>query len=216
MRNLRVRRFAYLAFPLFAASFLVVALAAGRQTMDVGSALRTAYQTIPILLALWLVFVSWAWKWRVFHGWLVPFPCLDGTWHGHIQTTWKDPTTGETPGPIPVILTIRRSFVRISCVMRTKEMASRNYFSDFWIDDDDQVRKLSYCYTSVPSITLRSRSQVHDGAMTLELVGDPVSRLRGTYWTTRKTTGEVTLDYRCRHRLEEYPEDLGEHPMKRR
>ena len=95
-------------------------------------------------------------------------------------------------------------------------MASRNYFSDFWIDDDDQVRKLSYCYTSVPSITLRSRSQVHDGAMTLELVGDPVSRLRGTYWTTRKTTGEVTLDYRCRHRLEEYPEDLGEHPMKRR
>ena len=216
MRHLRVRHFAYVAFVLFAACFLIVAFATGRQTTDVWTALRTAYQTIPLLLALWLAFVWWAWKWRVFLGWLVPFPCLDGTWQGHIQTTWKNPTTGEIPGPIPVILTIKQSFVRISCVMRTAEMTSRSHFSDFWIDNDDQVRKLAYCYTSVPSIALRGRSQVHEGAMTLELVGDPVSRLHGTYWTARKTTGEVTLDYLCRHRLEEYPEDLGEHPMKGR
>ena len=41
----------------------------------------------------------------------------------------------------------------------------------------------------------------------------PVSRLRGTYWTTRKTTGEVTLNFRCREKLEEYPGDLSDHPM---
>ena len=216
MRNLRVGPFVYFAFVLFATCFLVVDYTTGGRITDVWTALRTTYRTVPILLALWLPFVLWAWKWRIFRNWLVPFPCLEGTWQGHIQTTWKDPRTGEIPGPIPVILTIRQSFVRISCVMRTAEMTSRSYFGDFWIDSNEQVRKLSYCYTSVPSIALVGRSQVHDGAMTLELIGDPVSRLRGTYWTARKTTGEVTLNFRCRERLEEYSDDLGEHPMKGR
>ena len=213
MRNLRVRPFAYFIFFLFAICFLVVDYTGGSPTEDVWTALRTAYKTIPILLALWLPFAFWAWRWRVFRNWLVPFPCLDGTWQGHIQTTWRSPKTGETPGPIPVVLTIQQSFVRISCVMRTAEMTSHSYFSEFWIDNEQQVRKLTYCYTSAPLISLRDRSQVHDGAMTLELVGDPVSKLRGIYWTTRKTTGEVTLSFRCRERLDEFPDDLGAHPM---
>ena len=216
MRNLRVRPLAYLAFVIFATCLPIVDYATGGQTTDIWTALRTAYKTVPILLGVWVAFVLWAWKWRIFSGWLVPFPCVDGTWQGHIQTTWKDPTTGKTPGPIPVILTIKQSFVHITCVMRTAEMTSHSYFGDFWINSDEQVRKLSYCYTSVPSIALRDRSQVHDGAMLLELVGEPVSRLRGTYWTTRKTTGEVILDFRSGHRLEEFPNDLGEHPMKGR
>jgi hypothetical protein len=161
-----------------------------------------------------MVFSLHAWKWPIFRNWLVPFPYLEGTWQGNIQTTWKDPKTGEIPGPIPVILTIKQSFVRISCVMRTAEMTSRSYFADFWLDSDEQLRKLGYCYTSAPSVTVAERSQAHDGTMALEIIGDPVEKLRGTYWTTRKTTGEVTLTFRCRQRLHEYPDALGEHPMK--
>lgn len=216
MNNLRVRRFAYLVFFLFSICLLAVDFSSGWQIKDAWTALQAAYKTVPILLALWLGFALWGWKWRVFRNWLVPFPCLDGTWQGHIQTTWKDPVSGETPGPIPVVLVIRQSFVRISCVMRTAEMTSRSNSGGFWIDGNEQVRKLTYFYTSEPSVTVRNRSQVHDGAMTLELAGNPVSRLRGTYWTTRKTTGEITLDFRCPERLDEFPSDIGEHPMKGR
>ena len=142
-----------------------------------------------------------------------PFPCLDGTWQGHLQTTWKNPDTGEVPGPIPVLMTIRQTFGRISCVMRTAEMTSRSYCADFWIDNDEQVRKLAYCYTSVASVLILDRSQPHDGAMLFEIIREPAQKLRGNYWTTRKTTGEVTLTFRCRERLDDLPDDFGSHPM---
>ena len=48
----------------------------------------------------------------------------------------------------------------------------------------------------------------------MEIIGNPVEKLNGIYWTTRKTTGEVTLTFRCREKLDEYPSDLGEHPMR--
>ena len=216
MNNLKAKPIAYSLFVLIAFCFAGVAATTGMQVKDVWSALHIAYRTVPILLAIWLVFALHAWKWPVFRNWLVPFPCLEGTWQGHIQTTWKNPKTGETPGPIPVILTIKQSFVRISCVMRTAEMTSRSYFADFWLDSNDQLRKLGYCYTSSPSVSVSNRSPVHDGTIAFEIIGDPVDKLRGTYWTTRKTTGEVTLTFRCRKRLDEYPDDLGEHPMKDR
>ena len=216
MNKLKARPIAYSLFVLFAFCFAGVAAATGMQIKDVWGTLHIAYRTVPILLFLCLVFALHAWKWPVFRNWLVPFPCLEGTWQGHIETTWKDPKTGETPGPIPVILTIKQSLVRISCVMRTVEMTSRSYFADFWLDSNDQLRKLGYCYTSSPSVSVSNRSPVHDGTIAFEIIGDPVDKLRGTYWTTRKTTGEITLTFRCRKRLDEYPDDLGEHPMKDR
>ncbi len=92
-------------------------------------------------------------------------------------------------------------------------MTSRSSGADLWIDRDEQVRKLAYCYTSVPSALIRDRSQPHDGAMLFEIVGAPAKRLKGHYWTTRKTTGEVTLAFRCRERLDDLPDDFGPHPM---
>jgi hypothetical protein len=214
VKNLKPKSFAFFLFGLFALCFVAVAIGTGARVTDIWTALKTAYKTIPLLLVLWTGFAAYAWKWRVFRGWLVPFPDLDGTWQGLIQTTWKHPETGETPGPIPVIVTIKQSFLRVSCVMRTAEMISRSYFADFWLDSDEQLRKIGYCYTSAPSPSVAERSQPHDGTMIFELVGDPVKKLKGIYWTTRKTTGEVALTWRSRERLGEFPTDLGEHPMK--
>jgi len=213
MKNLRAKPFAYFFFGLFATCFVVLAYATGTPVTDIQSTLKIAYKTIPVILILWLGFTAYAWRWGVFRGWLVPFPDLDGTWQGTIQTTWKD-GNGTTPGPIPVILTIKQSFGLVSCVMRTAEMSSWSYLADFWLDTDEQIRKLGYCYTSSPSLTVSERSQPHDGTMVLEIIGEPVEKLKGIYWTTRKTTGEVTLTYRCAKRLEEFPNDLGDHPMK--
>jgi hypothetical protein len=134
MKNLKAKPFALLVFGLFAACFVVMAFTSGATVTDVSSALSLAYKTIPILLLIGSLFVAYGWRLPIFRRWLVPFPDLNGTWQGSIQTTWKDPETGEIPGPVPAILTIKQSFISISCVMRTAEMCSRSYFADFWID----------------------------------------------------------------------------------
>lgn len=213
MKNLHSKRFALIIFAVFAVCFCWVAYRSGKGVTDLWGALIVAYKTVPLVLLAVGIFVSYAWRWKAFRGWLVPFPDLNGTWQGTIQTTWRNPETGQTPAPIPVILTIKQSFIRMSCVMRTAEMTSRSFLADFWLDGDEQIRMLGYSYHSQPLPSVAERSHPHDGTIVFELVGNPVEKLNGTYWTARKTTGEVVLTFREPTRLEEFPSDLGKHPV---
>lgn len=213
MKNLNLKRFALTIFAVFAASFCLVAYLSGKNVFDLWAVLVIAYKTIPIVLAVIAMFVTHFWRYKIFQGWLVPFPDLNGTWQGEIQTTWKNPETNEIPAPIPVILTVKQSFVRISCVMRTAEMTSHSYLADFWLDGNEQIRMLGYSYHSKPLPSVQHRSQPHDGTIVLEIIGNPVGKLKGNYWTARKTTGEVTLTFREKNRLDEFPNDLGAHPV---
>jgi len=97
--------------------------------------------------------------------------------------------------------------------MRTPEMTSRSYVAEFELQQDNQIRQLIYTYTSKTNPSVTERSAAHDGTIVFEIIGNPVSRLRGNYWTSRKTTGEVTLTFRSNERLEEMPQDLGDHPL---
>jgi hypothetical protein len=213
MKNLNAKRFALLIFGVFALSFWWFAHKSGKSTADLKSLFTIAYKTIgPVLMAVGF-FVSYAWRWPIFRNWLVPFPDLNGTWQGTIQTSWKDPKTGQMPGPIPTILTIKQSFIRISCVMHTAEMTSRSIMADFALDGDEQVRMFGYSYRSNPLPSVKERSQPHDGTIIFQLVGDPVEKLKGVYWTSRSTTGEIVLTFREKRRLEEIPADLGKHPL---
>jgi hypothetical protein len=156
--------------------------------------------------------MKWGWRWKWLQGWLVPFPDLNGTWQGQIETNWKD-AQGKTPGPIPVILTINQTFGQISCVMRTAEMESHSYLEGFCIDKDAQVRRLCYSYTSRPKVTLRDRSTPHDGTTLLNIIGKPVHKLEGEYWTQRQTTGTIALMFRTKKLLDQIPSDLLDHPV---
>jgi len=213
MKNLHGKRFALTIFAVFIICFCWVAYRSGKNVNDLWSIVVISYKTIPLVLLAVGVFVSYAWRWKVFAGWLVPFPDLNGTWQGSIETTWKNPETGEVPGPIPVIVTIKQNFIRVSCVMHTAEMTSRSCLADFWLDDDNQVRKLGYSYYSEPLPSVADRSPQHRGTIIFEIIGKPVEKLKGAYWTSRKTTGEVTLTFREKKRLDEFPSDLGKHPV---
>lgn len=157
-------------------------------------------------------FMKWGWRWKIFQGWLVPFPDLNGTWLGQIQTTWKD-ADGNTPGPIPTILTIKQSFARLSCVMRTVEMESHSYIEGFCIDKEAQIRRLCYSYTSRPKSSLRNRSTPHDGTILFNILGNSVIKLEGEYWTQRQTTGAVELKFYSKELLDELPSDVPSHPV---
>ena len=208
MKNLNGKRFAYALFVLFIIGCLVVGLITGATISDFESAVKVAYKSLGLIVLIATFFIAHAWRWRIFRGWLVPFPDLGGTWEGTLQTTWSDPQTGLVPPPITTILTIRQSFIRISCVMRTEQMTSRSFMADFWLEPDEQIRNLGYSYHSSPIATVRDHSAPHDGTAIFELVGSPVTKLKGSYWTGRKTTGTVELTFRTAARLDDFPDDL--------
>lgn len=212
MKNLNMKPFLYL---LAGFSAIVLFVAALVQGFDLGNFLDVL-RLIPIVAMAdgiaYFVFTAWLWRWKHLQGWLIPFPDLNGTWEGSIKTNWKD-AEGNTPGPIPAILTIKQSFGRMSCVMRTAEMESYSYLEGFCIDKDAQVRRLCYSYTSRPKTALRDRSTPHDGTMLFNIIGKPVHKLEGEYWTQRQTSGIVTLTFRTRDLFDEIPSDLSEHPV---
>lgn len=212
MKNLNMKPFLSL---LAGFSVIVLFLAALVQGFDLRNFLEVL-RLIPTVATAdgiaYFVFTAWLWRWNRLQGWLIPFPDLNGTWQGHTQTNWKD-AEGQTPGPIPTILTIKQSFGRMSCVMRTGEMESHTYIEGFCIDKDAQVRRLCYSYTSRPKASLRERSTPHDGSILFNIIGTPVHKLEGEYWTQRQTTGTITLTFRTNELLDEMPSDLPTHPV---
>jgi len=212
MKNLNIKPFLYL---LAGFSAIVLFLAGLVQGFDLRNFLDVL-RLIPIVATAdclaYFVFTTWLWRWNRLEGWLIPFPDLNGTWQGYIQTEWRD-DEGKTPGPIPTIVTIKQSFGRMSCVMRTGEMESHSYLEGFCIDKNTQVRRLCYSYTSRPKASLRERSTPHDGTMLFNIIGTPVNKLEGEYWTQRQTTGIATLTFRTNELLDEVPSDLPTHPM---
>jgi len=213
MKNLNISYFLWGLVGFSGIALIIAAKTASVAVTDWLGLLKLLPNVVTADGVLVTVFVKWGWRWKCFHPWLVPFPDLNGTWQGAIRTTWVDPTTGARPGPIPVILAVRQSFLTIHCKMMTPEMKSTSYAADFMLYDGEQRRQLAYSYRSTPKPTVIDRSAPHDGTIVFDLVGTPTTKLVGEYWTARKTTGEVELIFREKTLLEEFPRDLGVHPV---
>ncbi|MEO1003101.1 MAG: hypothetical protein AAFX65_08330 [Cyanobacteria bacterium J06638_7] len=213
MRNVTLKSSLYLLVGVSAVAWFSLAYVGGLDLSKIKDFFGLAPKVVSIDLLVVGVFVKWGWKHRVFRGWLVPFPDLNGTWVGFIHSDWKNPNTGEKPPPIPVMLTINQSFFHISCMMCTSEMESSSYSEGFLVDPDRQIKNVAYSYTSKPRLSLSERSIPHDGTAVFRIVERPERKLVGRYWTERLTKGEIVLEYRASELLEELPEDLGEHPV---
>jgi hypothetical protein len=213
MRNLTIKNSIYLLVGVSAAAWLSLAYFNQLDLSKVADFLGLAPKVVSIDLLVITIFVKWGWKLKIFRGWLVPFPNINGTWVGFIYSDWKDPVTGKKTPPIPVMVTVNQSFFHISCVMRTSEMESYSYSEGFLIDTDRQIKKLAYSYTSKPRLNLNERSIPHDGTAVFQIVEKPKQKLIGRYWTERLTKGEIILDHHSDELFEELPESMGEHPV---
>src|SRR5688572_30652737 len=110
MRNVNLKYALYLLISVSALLFFLLVKLRPEEGMTFFSGLKLIPKVVSIDLLLVALFSSYVWRWKIFHGWLVPFPNLNGTWKGSIQSTWVDPVTNERPAPIPTILTIKQSF----------------------------------------------------------------------------------------------------------
>jgi len=213
MKNINIKAAIYLLIGISFLIFYGIYWVQDMSTYNIKTVLIILPKVISIDLFLYALFSAYFWRLLIFKDWLVPFPNLNGTWKGFIYSTWKDPITGQRPSPIPAILTIKQSFLNISCVMRTKEMTSSSITSGYMINKDIQLNRLFYTYASEPIQTVRERSPIHYGTIHFDIIKNPKNKLEGGYWTDRKTTGEIKMTFWKTEKLDCFPKDLGTHPV---
>ena len=214
MKNIRIKTALWILLVLSFLFFYAIYHIQGSQGLNLNTIFQILPKVVSIDLVIYGIFVGFLWKFPIFKDWLVPFPNLNGTWKGEIRTTWTDPKTGERPGPIPAILTIKQSFLHISCVMRTVEMTSRSLTSGFVLDKENQLERLVYMSDSNPVETVRERSPQHCGTMDFEIIREGKAiKLKGGYWTGRKTTGTIEMHFWQKKSINSFPKEMDPHPV---
>lgn len=213
MKNLQVKSSIYAIVVVSAIAWFALAWYSELDLSAASSFFSLIPKVVTCDLLLVLLFTKWGWKWKAFRGWLVPFPNLHGSWSGKIYSDWVNPETGEGVAPIPVMLSVNQSFFHIHCKMMTGEMESFSTSEGFNIDSARQIKQIAYIYTSKPRISLNQRSVPHDGSIVFDIIETPERKLKGRYWTERKTLGEITLTQYSSDLLEDLPEGFGQHPV---
>jgi len=169
-------------------------------------AVKKLPDAVTVFVVLSVLFRKWFWRWRIFKGWLVQVPDIEGTWDGHLQSTWVNPATGQGIPPLRMILVVRQTFSSMSCTMFTKESESHSRAAQLAVEEESGATTLSYNYTNRSKADIRDRSPIHDGAAHLRVVATPTRMLEGEYWTGRRTTGQMTLRFSSRQLLQSFPE----------
>ena len=189
---------AYAQVLCFLIVWAAVVLASTSYTaVDLWAAVKKIPAAVSIYALIGIVFVKWAWRWRILQGWLIKVPDLQGTWRGHLKSDWINPDTQQGVPPIPVLVVIRQTFSSISVVMMTAESSSYSTAAQInTVPGTDQLY-VTYTYTNRPRATIRDRSDIHDGAATLKLALKPPC-LEGEYWTSRKTRGDFEANLESR------------------
>jgi hypothetical protein len=186
--NIRLFAFAILglAFIVYSIIFL---LTQNLDRIDFHKAITHVSTTISINIILWMIFIAWGWKLKIFYPWLVPFPNLSGDWEGTIKSNWKE----KELEPIPIEVSITQNFFNIQVRIKTKESRSYSIGASFDIDNERGFQQLFYTYLNTPKAGVRERSKIHYGSTILNFDGFKVTKMDGEYWTDRETTGEITL-----------------------
>jgi hypothetical protein len=138
---------------------------------------------------------SWRCLWKKFP-WIArhTFPDLNGTWEGHLISTWVDPATGQTSPPIPTKIWIRQNLFTTSVKLKTDESISYSKHCLLEADHAAGCFRFWYSYDNTPDANVQYRSAKHEGVAWLELDIDisPI-HLKGGYYTARKTSGDIDI-----------------------
>lgn len=144
---------------------------------------------VGIITFVAALFARYAWAWRIFQGWYVRRPDLRGTWRVELQSDWKKQDSDAPMPPITAYATIRQTLTSLSLRLMTPESRSKLIAHSIEQEEDEMFR-LSGVYRNEPNINLQGeRSEIHHGALSLEIYRSPPTSLEGHYWTDRHTRG---------------------------
>jgi hypothetical protein len=172
--------------------------------------LKPFEQAVGAFLILLTAFEHFLWKVPVINGWLVKRPNIAGTWKATFQTTWKNPETGEIPGPTIAFMVVRQTFSDVNMTLLTKESSSHFVADELSVGPDGQFA-VHGVYLNEPKATVRHRSAVHYGALKLTLQGSPAKTMEGVYWTDRLTRGDLRLEEHRKRTVDSYEDGVKEY-----
>lgn len=195
MKNIRKEILVWIQLGMFVAIWGGLLYVSNVEFVIGWEAIKKLPEVITIYVIIALIFAKWAWRFPIFKGWLVPFPDLEGTWKGTLQSTWIDSISNQKIPAKAVTLVIKQTFSSIGCVMYTNESDSFSTTAQINEDDESGVFRLSYNYINRPHAKIRDRSEIHDGAAILKIILEPNRKLEGEYWTSRKTTGDISVKF---------------------
>ena len=139
------------------------------------------------------IFERWGWGWRFLQGWFVKRPDLRGSWRVELKSEWVNPETGNKIAPIICYMAVRQSLTTLSMRLITAESSSW-LIAHKIVEENDGVFLVTGVYTNTPKLELRGdRSEIHYGALLLQVLGDPPATLEGHYWTDRNSRGVMRL-----------------------
>lgn len=151
---------------------------------------------VSLLTLLAAAFDRWIWAWRILQGWFVRRPDIRGTWRVELQSQCIDPETGNSPDLIVCYMAIRQTLSRLSMRLMTPESSSL-LVGDKIIHSADGIFEVTGVYSNTPRLELRGeQSEIHYGALMLQVIHEPPTSLQGHYWTDRNSRGTMTLSRR--------------------
>lgn len=153
------------------------------------------------VLALWERYI---WRFPIFQKIGGVPRDISGTWKGTLTSFWKNPKTGQSPPPKTVYLVVRQTVATVSIVLLTDESRSKSSLAKITIDD--AFTSLTYMYLNRPDSKFEHRSRMHHGSTSLDISGQPPTRLRGRYWTDRNSRGELDFKERQDRLIEDFDE----------
>ena len=142
------------------------------------------------LLLVFVVLVAWRKIWEIF-----PilnnafFPDLNGDWNVTIDWLWSG-KSGQKNGKAK----IRQNLTKISIELFTDESESESLSVKPNRDPESGRPHVFYFYRNIPThIQARKNSERHEGTAILRVKPDNIDILEGNYFTSRHTSGRMTL-----------------------
>lgn len=137
---------------------------------------------------------GWRSLWRTFPAlerWV--FPDLNGRWTGTLASTSINPETRQIIPPIPTTVWIRQGLFTTSIRLKTGESQSFSTRAFLEPARERGCYRLWYSYNNDPDARFKHYSSPHEGVAFLEFETGLPGQLKGTYYTARKTTGDIAL-----------------------
>jgi hypothetical protein len=177
----RLKLLAYIG----AASVLAVSMIDGGPRIAL-SVKRLSALEAALFVAI-AIFDRFLWRWWHVPTFLKSGPVLRGTWRGTVRPTDGADTEFEA------YLSVRQTFSGIAFRLMTAEMTSESSTAVLSTRPEG-LTVGEYVYESTPRESVRQRSPIHFGAARIATVGNRPRLIEGSYFTSRRTTGELQFD----------------------
>ncbi len=211
MTNLDIKKKIWIILSSSVVLAFVLSLINKLNLNELSSWMTIVPQIISVELFFYWLFKKFLWQHKIFSGWLVLFPSLDGTWIGEMQSNYINPETKEKMGTIPCMAIIVHNFDKITIKMVTLESVSFSFSEKLEFVKEKNEKLITYSFINDPSLLLDYRSNSHKGTAILLMNGK--NKMTGSYYTNRGTKGLINLERFSKKKLDEMPEEIKRHPL---